>query len=809
MKKISMIFGLSLVATAAFAQSGEVKGRILRHDGSPATQVTITLDNSSEVANTDNDDVFVLDAKSGKHKITVHAVGMKTKTIEVVVNENKSVDIDDIYLGKGNTDLDEVVIGETRNQYVKKDASSSLRVNTPLLEMPQNVQVITSQVLEAQQATSMSDGVIRNVSGATRLEHWGDMYSRIDARGGRLAPFRNGVNISSNWGPLTEDMAFVDRIEFVKGPAGFMMSTGEPSGIYNVVTKRPTGETKGEASVMFGSYDFYRAAVDLDGKLDKEGKVSFRLNVLGQTKNSFRAYEYNDRYGFAPVITYKLDDKTTLTAEYIFQHAKMSNVGSYYVFSTEGYATTPRNFTLTDPGIDPTSINDHNINFNLTHSFNDNWKLIAQASYFNYSQVGSSMWVGADGTKIVGNDTINVPAVSTDGKVIRNVSIWDAKNVMKFGQVYLNGDVQTGAVHHRILGGLDLGNKQYIADWNANKNLDTYENPFDINNPSYGAPSNGYANEDFQKRRDTMSLLERAGKYGVVNQSYSAFYAQDELGFFNNKLRLTLAGRYTYVQNNDYGTVTTGKQFTPRVGLSYSVDKATSVYALYDQSFVPQTGFKKDGTPVKALTGNNMEIGAKRDWFDGKWTTSVSVYRILKNNQTSPDPTADPNSGFLVELGQTKTQGVELDLRGEIVRGLTMVANYAYTDSKISKDAPLEGQASTVGNVVPGYAKHTANAWLNYRIASGVLKGFGISGGFTYMADRTTWSWDATSAIKPLPVYVKFDGGLFYETGRIRITGSILNIADKYLYSGANYGAFYYTQAEAGRNWRMGVAYKF
>src|ERR1700748_2102304 len=131
MKKISMIFGLSLAANAAFAQSGEIKGRILRHDGSPATQVAVTLDNSNEVANTDNNGVFVLDVHPGKHKITVHGVGVKSKTIEVVVNDDKSLNLDDIYLSKGNTDLDEVVIGDTKNEYVKKDASNSLRITTP------------------------------------------------------------------------------------------------------------------------------------------------------------------------------------------------------------------------------------------------------------------------------------------------------------------------------------------------------------------------------------------------------------------------------------------------------------------------------------------------------------------------------------------------------------------------------------------------------------------------------------------------------------------------------------------------------
>jgi iron complex outermembrane recepter protein len=802
MKKIFMIFGVSLTSFAAFAQSGAVKGRVLRHDGVPASQITVTLDGDSETeVNTDNNGVFMLDAAPGKHTITVHGAGIRNKTMDITVSEDKTIEIEDIYLKKSNTDLDEIVIGETRSQYLTNKPSNSLRIETPVLETPQNIQIITGKVLADQMATNFRDGVIRNVSGATMLEHWGDMYARINARGSRLAAFRNGVNITSNWGPLTEDLAFVDHVEFVKGPAGFMMSTGEPSGIYNTVTKRPTGETKGEANLMLGSYDFYRASVDLDGKFNKQGKVLYRLNVLGQTKNSFRQFEYNDRYGFAPVITYNIDDKTSFTAEYIFQHAKMSNVGSYYVFATNGYATTPRNFTLADPGLDPTTVNDHNINLNLQHKFNNDWKLTAQLSYFNYQQVGSSMWTGADLTDSLGN--ITVPAVGSDGKIIRNVSIWDASNIMKFGQVYLNGNVQTGIVHHRILAGIDAGDKEYIADWNDGFNLDAYESPFDVNNPTYGNPSNGYHADQFRLRRESMSLAQRAGIYGMVNQSYASAYVQDELGFFENTLRLTLAGRYTYVRNNDYNTVTEAKKFTPRVGLSYSIDKSTAVYALYDQAFVPQSGIKKDGSTVKPLTGNNMEIGIKRDWMNGKWNTGLSAYRILKNNGVAGDPT-DPTGRYSIEFGQTRTQGIEFDIRGEIVRGLTLSANYAYTDSKITKDLV----EANVGTVVPGYAKHTANAWLNYKIMDGVLNGLGISGGFTYLADRTTWTWGG-SGTDNLPNYFKLDGGLFYEKGKVRISADIFNITDKYLYSGAAYAAYYYWQAEAGRNWRMGVTYRF
>ncbi len=801
-----MIFGVWCGGVAAYAQTGVVTGKVLNPDGTPAGNVSISVTGSATEAVTDEDGTFQLEEAPGKHKLHIHAIGAQNRTVEVLINEDKTVTLSDIRLKKGNTDLEEVVIGASRQGYTAKKASSSLRLTTPLLEVPQNIQMVTARALADQQVTSLSDGAIRNVSGATRLEHWGDMYARVNARGSRLSAFRNGMNITTNWGPLTEDMAFVDHMEFVKGPAGFMMSNGEPSGLYNVVTKRPTGETKGEAGIMLGSYNLYRATLDIDGKLDKQGKLLFRLNGVAQNKGSFRDYEYNDRYGIAPVISYQLTDKTKLTVEYIYQRAKMTNVGSYYVFAKDGYATLPRNFTLGNPGIDPTIINDHNVNFNLEHRIDDNWKLTAQASLFSCQQTGSSMWTGADSLRADG--TVAVPAVSSSGKIIRSVSIWDASNVMKFGQVYLNGDVTTGPVRHRILAGLDLADKQYYADWNTSQNLDAYEKPFDVYNPDYGTPANGLPNELFKARRN-ISLKERAGIYGTVTQTSTGLYLQDELGFFEDKLRLTVAGRYTYVRTNNYNTFTTGKKFTPRFGLSYSIDRATAVYGLYDQTFVPQDGLRRDKQSVKPITGNNLELGIKRNWLDGTWTTSLSVYRILKNNQSAGDPCNTAGETFIVQFGQTKTQGIEFDLRGELTPGLTLIANYAYTDAKISKADSSEAAQRTIGNNVPGYAKHTGNAWLNYTLQSGILKGFGISAGFTWMADRSTWTWSGSTGQQALPDYFKLDGGIYYEKDKVRITANMLNITDKYLYSGSAYAAYYYWQAEPGRNWRLGVSYRF
>ena len=102
--------------------------------------------------------------------------------------------------------------------------SASLRLNEPLLEAPQNIQIVSDQVLKDQQVISMSDGLIRNVSGAVRLEHWGDMYTNITMRGSQIQAMRNGFNfVSSYWGPLTEDMSFVELELKLVGDDGLMM----------------------------------------------------------------------------------------------------------------------------------------------------------------------------------------------------------------------------------------------------------------------------------------------------------------------------------------------------------------------------------------------------------------------------------------------------------------------------------------------------------------------------------------------------------------------------------------------------------
>ncbi|WP_200977542.1 TonB-dependent receptor [Echinicola sp. 20G] len=782
MKKILLVMVFVGLGQLLMAQTnGTISGFVQDETGNPIPFASVILNGTSFGAATGEEGKYQFTAPSGSYTLTISAVGFTAIDRKITVRGGQLTNVPLVELKATEEELSTVTVTGARSEYKVDKPSNSLRLNTPLIETPQNIQVITGELLNDQQVIDMSDGVLRNVSGASRLEHWGNMYARVNMRGSRAGAFRNGMNVTSNWGPLNEDMSFVSHIEFVKGPAGFMMSNGEPSGIYNVVTKKPTGETKGAVNFTVGSFDLYRGTLDLDGKLSKNGKLLYRLNVMGQTQNSFQDYNFTNRYSIAPVLSYQLDEDTKLTLEYAYQHAKMANVGSAYVFSTEGYGIYDQSFTIAEPGLDPTNVDDHSVMANLQHQINKNWKVTGQLAYFNYSMEGSSMWLnGIEGTNL-----------------LRYVSIWDALNESTYGQVYLNGEVKTGSVNHRILTGLDMGTKEYMADWSQSHQLDSEEMPFDTDNPSYGFPANGLPQFDRSK-----SLKQRANTTAIT-QSYTGFYVQDELGFFDNDLRLTLAGRYTYVSQNSYGTTVDESQVTPRVGLSYSFDSQTSAYALFDQSFVPQTGVLRGGEKPKPITGNNIEFGMKRDFFNGKWSTGLSVYRILKNNQLVPDP-EDPNNQYSLQLGQTRAQGIEFDARGELAPGLVLVANYAYTDSEITKDT----REDQVGNLVPGFSKHLANAWLTYKLNEGTLKGFGVSAGFTFQGDRSTWNWPGDGQME-LPNYFKLDGGLSWENNNLTIRANVFNILDKYLYSGSAYATYYYYQAEAPRNARLSVGFKF
>ncbi|GAA4778273.1 TonB-dependent siderophore receptor [Olivibacter ginsenosidimutans] len=783
------------MCVAAYAQNGSIGGTVKTSDQYYATDLTVSLNDSLHAKVSNNGTYLFKNLAPGKYIITTTHVGLQSESDTLFLKAGEALQFD-FNLAVDNHTLQEVVV-EGFKPIVEPNVSSSLRVETPVLELPQNVQIVNAEVLAKQQVFNLADGLIRNVSGVSRLAHWNDLYVNIHMRGSQIQAFRNGMNIvSSFWSPLSEDMAVVDRVEFVKGPAGFMMSSGDPAGIYNVVTKKPTGIEKGEVTFALGSFSSYRSTLDLDGILSKDRKLLYRLNIAADTKGSFRPFEDNKRLVLAPVLSYQLDDKTKATFEYTYQKAKMSDIGSSYVMSPFGYKTLPRDMTFSSEGLEPLDVNEHSTFLTVEHQFSKNWKLTAQGAYFYYDQIGASSWP---------------QDVYANGQVIRKSDIWDAQSTMTMGQLFINGNVSTGTVQHKILAGLDMGDKKYYADWNTSFVLDSVGggefDPLD--------PNRDYTFDfPYQPFDRSIPIKTRAAEGGgTIASHYTSVYLQDELGFFENALRLTLAARFTNMSQASWGSSPIeSKKVTPRVGLSYSIDKRTSVYGLYDQSFLPQNGFLFNGAEVKPITGDITEFGLKRDWFGGRLNTSISAYQILKNNEiTSYGPKPDMS----VEIGQKKVKGIEFDLRGQILPGFNAIANYAYTDGKITKIN--EGvEDFYVGQRLDGADKHIANLWLDYTLLKGSLQGLSLRAGVTTYIDRATQFYSNEHPEWNIEDYWRFDAGLGYHHDRFTATLNVQNLLDRYLLLGGSYYTDYFAssevyswQADLPRNFRLSFSYRF
>lgn len=690
-----------------------------------------------------------------------------------------------------SSNIDEVVIqGKYYQKYKLNEVSGSLRVQTPILELPQNVQSVSSQIIADQMALNMSEGIVRNVSGARKVEHWDNVYSNVFMRGASIATFMNGMNVSSTWGPINPDASIIDRVEFVKGPAGFMGSMGDPAGFYNVVTKKPTGKFQNSVRFTTGSYNLFRGEADLDGVLIKNGVLDYRVNLMGSTSESWVVNDENKKIIIAPSLTFRPTKTTTFTAQYNYQQLKFSQAGAY-LFSKNGYADLGVHTNFNDPNFKKTEVKDQSLFLSLDQKLSDDWVWSTQYAYMDLDYDGGSWWGGYYGT---------------DPNILsRSLSNWQAEGKNHIFQTYLRGKIKTGNIVHKVIAGFDYGDRKYIADFSYLGDGGS----INVQNITYGVDPSTLPSES------AYFLNTAAPYYNDQGVKYTSYYAQDQIEMFDNKLRLTLAGRYTngttYSGYPNLAPINADKagEFTPRVGASYSINDNLSVYSIFDKTFVPQTiSTFANGNISEPLKGQNIEFGLKKDWFNGKWNSTFALYEIKRKNKPVGDSEHSVPGGVSYQLatGEETARGFELDIKGELVKGLNVVINYAYTDAKVTEDT----NPTRIGTAAPGNAKNVQNTWLSYRFSNNLLKGFGISAGYQYQAGRESWFGTSAAFDQSLPDYFDTNFGVSYSAKKFDVNFILNNVLNKKLYSGyRSDDASYVWIYNAPRNWRLSIGYKF
>ncbi|MDR7129533.1 iron complex outermembrane receptor protein [Algoriphagus sp. 4150] len=762
---------------------GTVSGIVKDENGVPIEFVSVSLKGATVGNVTDSNGKFVIDRiPEGYRVFTFQMVGFEKKELGIVVQKDEIANVPEVRLTEDVKQLMGVEVSGDReaNSYVIVEPSPSLRIQTPIIETPQSIIAIDGKIMEDQQIYVITD-VARNVSGVTTLFPYVGVYTDFSIRGSRSGNrLRNGMSPGST--TLQEDMSYVERVEFIKGPAGFMLAQGEPGGMYNVVTKKPLGKTHGGITFTTGSYGLFRNAIDVGSTLGKEKKLSYRLNIMGQKSGSHWDYGINDRFSIAPVIRYDFDEKTSLTLEYNYDHAVVN--GSFNSLPTKNGKFLRRSFMLEDPLQDPYKFNSNFGFANLRHQLSDNWIITAQIGTSFYNREGTVMF------------STHTPGIDDNGMLNRNYRYQAGLDKSTTGQLFFNGDVTTGTVKHKLLIGFDGGDVSTKIKYGQASNV----LPIDVNNPSYGL-SIGI---------DTLLNEEAFLYYNPSRTSWQGFTFQDDIKF-TDWLQLTLGGRYTYFQTGRTAGILEDNAFTPRVGLLVQPVKNTSVYFLYDQSFIAQTGTDFNNNRFEPLRGNNLEFGAKREWFDKKLFTQIAVFDITKNNALTGDP---DNPNFLIQRGQIKSKGVELDVLGSISDHLDIVANYAYIDARITRDT----DENIVGTREQG-ALHTINLWAKYNVANGLLNGLGFGVGGSYHKDRYVFTQkvNPTDPQGKLDDFKSLNAALYYKVKKLSFALNADNITDEFNYIGTvrhNSGISgrdteYTYISMPGANWRLSVNYKF
>ncbi|WP_334892725.1 TonB-dependent siderophore receptor [Nostoc sp.] len=637
----------------------------------------------------------------------------------------------------------ELVVTGDKDQYLVPDANSATRTDTPIRDIPASIQVIPQQVIKDQQITRL-DEALRNVSGVTFAGNNDNRGIRFSLRGfgaqaysGSAPVLRDGFRVYGVQG--FPEISNLERVEVLKGPASILYGEIDPGGVINLVSKQPLAEPFYEAELQVGSQPFVRPRFDISGPLTTDGKVLYRLNALYQYSESFRDYDNNlERFSVAPVVTWKIGDRTNLT--FNFEYTKDKGPADFgIVASNNGIVDVPRSRVSNNPNdtIDNTYLN---VGYNLEHKFSDNWTLrnAFRYQYYNYDYSPLALPFNFDGTT-----GILTRFFADQDNTIQDYSL----------QTNVVGKVTTGSIKHTLLVGVDLNNSDESGQTNFSGS-DT----INIFNPVYGPEPDPSTLAIFS---DTSTNTKRLG-----------IYAQDQITLLDN-LFLLAGFRYDTVEQTTTNNINASEQsqsndaISPRFGILYRVIPQFSLYASYSRSFNPNTGTTASGSPLEPETGEGYEVGVKADLLRSKLFATLSYFDITKQNVAVADPI---NFGSSIATGEQQSRGVELDITGEISPGWNIIASYAYTDAEVTKDTNL----NSVGSRLPGIPRHSAGFWTTYEIQTGNLQGLGFGLGFNYVGEREGGLPNSFKADS----YFVTNAGLFYRRNNWRFGLNFKNLFD-------------------------------
>jgi len=625
------------------------------------------------------------------------------------------------------------------------------KTDTPLLETPQSISVITQTQITEQGANTLNQ-VLRYTPGVV-VETRGATATRLDqftVRGFSATTYVDGLRVFGGRDALPQVDAYrLERVDVLKGPSSVMYGQGGPGGVVNQVSKRPVLGQMNELGIEMGTNALWRGFADVGGSLNEDQTLLYRVVGSGYMADGQLHDTKERRYYVAPSLMWQPSSDTRLTVLTHFQ--RDPDMGAYgalpamgTVYELPDGSRFSRSFYDGDKGFEESDRKHYSLGYELEHRINDTFKASQKLRYVHadatYRSVYSSGWADPGTYRylrrgLIGTD-VKFHALTLDNNLLANFSTGPFEHTALLGFDYQR--VKTNTLSGSAAGSF--------------LNLDTWHPNYDM---GYAMPA--FSNDQTQTQYQT------------------GLYFQDQIKL--GRLSMLLGGRYdwartaTYATNLNSGvtrhTPQRAQDFTGRVGLLYLFDNGVAPYFSYSQSFEPQNGTGWDGKPFDPIEGEQYEIGIKYEPAGSRTLLTAALYDLRRKNLTTTDP--DPSricngSRCSIQAGEVRTQGLELEAKSEPIDGLSLVASYSWMQNAYTKDNPNAAGVSMKGTQPAGIPKHQASAWARYELQQGALAGLGVSGGIRYLGE--TWG-NSTNTFR-VPSATLFDLGLDYDLGRFQ-----------------------------------------
>lgn len=634
--------------------------------------------------------------------------------------------------------------------FVAKRALSATKTDTPLIETPQAISVITRDQMEAQgvqtlrQVTAYTAGAVSN--------YFDSRQDTFKARGGDVTQYLDGmVRFIGYWNDTRPDPYTLERVEFLRGPSSVLYGQGSVGGVLNLTSKRPQAETQREVQVQLGSNARKQLAADMTGKLTQDGEWLYRLVAVGRDSDTQVDHVRDDRLVIAPTVTWKPSAATSLTLQLTHQKDKSGSLIGFFPWQgtqlPNRYGQIPTNTFISEPGWDRYNSESTSWGYLFSHQIDSAWtvrqNLRRSVSDVDYRTLYTSFAANA----ALGRPAR--PVFNADNRTVLRDASWTLGNArMLLVDTQVEGKLRWGETEHTVLGGLDVQRNHWgQQSWRA------VAPAIDVYNPVYGnftAPS--------------ASALARVPS---VEQRQLGFYAQDQIKW--GRWTATLGLRHDNAKSDTEGrpaAAADDKAWSKRAGVTYQMDGGWAPYAGYSESFQPLGGANAYGTPFKPQRGEQWEVGVKWQPPGQGINAFAAVYQLREKNRKTTDPGNPLNS---LQIGEVKVKGFEAEVQASLARNWDFTVGYAFTDAKISRS-----NTGDQGQPVASTPRHTASAWLSHRFASEGRGGWTVGAGVRYTGSQ----WSGTSAIST-PAATLADAMVAYDAGDWRVAFNLVNLADK------------------------------